>query len=96
MLPCLLKHCNGIWCFEANRALLPCEALTSQGLPICGGSMKHVLHWNCQSAAAQIRIEKLYGFAGNGISLPVAGAVIIWSLTCFSRVEALPAAVPEQ
>ena len=58
--------------------------------------MKHVLPWNYQSAAAQIRIEKLYGFAGNGISLPVAGAVIIWSLTCFRRMEALPAAVPEQ
>ena len=83
LLPCLLCRCDAVWLHEAQRPMMPGEALMSQGLPVyrqlsrqCTRSMPFNLEYTCKD----MRVGEIFSFAGNGLCLPVSGLFLAWVL----------------
>lgn len=79
LLECLLQNCHQMWSHTLERVLLPEEALASQGLPIFSQGIPFDMD--------EINLDdsEWYAFAGNGVCVSCAEAVIVWTLGCFRR-----------
>eukprot|EP00971_Amphidinium_carterae_P346898 6488651-Amphidinium_carterae.3 len=88
-LPCLLARCDTVWSLAKERMLLPAEALFSQGFPVPviastskrGTETKMPFPW---SVAMQCKRSEIYSWAGNGLCVPVAGSVLMWTVLAFA------------
>ena len=73
-------HSHQIWSHTCERVLLPAEALASQGLPVFSERrMPFVME------EVDVQDVDWYAFAGNGVNVACAEAVLVWTLACFRQ-----------
>ena len=85
-LPCLLLRCDAIWSVAHQRPLLPVECLMAQGLPCLPSVSKTNQHWMPweYKHTSVLKDADVCAFAGNGLNLTTAGAVLMWALLAFA------------